>query len=66
MTMTRRRFLGHVAASPLIPVAADLSRRSGEAAKADHLPAFAHAYETPSVSFGLGKPTYEACHAVAA
>ena len=35
MTMTRRMFLGHVAASPLIPVAADLSRRSGEAAKAD-------------------------------
>ncbi len=36
MTMTRRRFLGHVAASPLIPVAADLSRHSGEAAKAEH------------------------------
>ena len=35
MTMTRRRFLGHVAAGPLIPVAADLSRRSGEAAKAE-------------------------------
>jgi sugar phosphate isomerase/epimerase len=34
MTMTRRKFLGHVAASPLIPVAADLSRRSA-AAKAD-------------------------------
>jgi sugar phosphate isomerase/epimerase len=36
MTMTRRSFLGHVAASPLIPVAADLSRRSGDAAKAVH------------------------------
>jgi sugar phosphate isomerase/epimerase len=36
MTMTRRTFLGHVAASPLIPAAADLSRRSGEAAKAEH------------------------------
>ena len=36
MKMTRRKFLGHVAASPLIPVAADLSRRSGEAAKAEH------------------------------
>jgi sugar phosphate isomerase/epimerase len=35
MTMTRRKFLGHVAASPLIPVAADLSRRSREAAKAE-------------------------------
>lgn len=33
--MTRRKFLGHVAASPLIPVAADLSRRSREAAKAE-------------------------------
>ena len=33
--MTRRKFLGHVAASPLIPVAADLSRRSREEAKAD-------------------------------
>src|SRR5262245_11812627 len=36
MTMTRRTFLGHVASSPLIPVAADLSRRSGDAAKAEH------------------------------
>jgi len=36
MTMTRRSFLGHVAASPLIPVAADLSRRSRDAAKAVH------------------------------
>src|SRR6476620_3125497 len=36
MTMTRRRFLGHVAASPLIPIAADLSRRGSEAAKAEH------------------------------
>lgn len=36
MTMTRRTFLGQVAATPLIAAAADLSRPSGDSAKAEH------------------------------
>lgn len=34
--MTRRTFLGQVAATPLIAAAADLSRPSGDSAKAEH------------------------------